>query len=66
MIGRETNYLKEGVSMPDDRPGTVIFENGTVVQSKSGDLSMFTLNEAETELIEALAFHAAGILFFGN
>lgn len=49
----EQKYLKEGVSLPRDRPGTLVFEDGTVVTSLAGDPAMFSLDEADTSLVEA-------------
>lgn len=48
----ETKYLKEGVALPDDRPGTLVFEDGTVVTTTAPTPTMFVLDERDTELIE--------------
>lgn len=49
----EEKYLKEGVSLPRDRPGTLVFEDGTVVTLLAGDPVMFSLDEEDTSLMEA-------------
>jgi hypothetical protein len=38
----ETLYLKDGVSLPLDRSGTIVFEDGLVVISSSESPQMFT------------------------
>lgn len=48
----ETNYLKEGVELPDDRSGMLVFEDGTVVTTQAPTPTMFMLNERDIELIE--------------
>ena len=48
----ETKYLKEGVELPDDRSGILVFEDGTVVTTRAPTPSMFVLDERDTELIE--------------
>jgi hypothetical protein len=48
----ETKYLKAGVDVPDDRPGTLVLEDGTVVTSSGPKPKMFVLNERDTELVE--------------
>lgn len=48
----ETKYLKQGVELPSDRPGTMVFENGTTVIARSERPIMFTLDEFDTKLIE--------------
>lgn len=48
----ETLYLKEGVSLPRDRSGEMVFEDGTVVIVSSGFPQMFDIDEADVELIE--------------
>lgn len=50
----ETLYLKEGVDLPADRSGTMVFEDGTVVMLRSGDPIMFSIDEPEVQLIEGL------------
>lgn len=48
----ETKYLKEGVELPDDRTGMLVFEDGTVVTTMAPTPTMFMLDEQDTELIE--------------
>jgi hypothetical protein len=48
----ETLYLKDGVNLPLDRSGTIVFENGLVVLSSSGSPQMFTVDEDVVELVE--------------
>lgn len=48
----ETKYLKAGVDLPDDRPGTLVFKAGTVVISSASAPMMFVLDERDTELVE--------------
>lgn len=48
----ETLYLKEGVALPLDRAGTIVFADGTAVRVSSGRPEMFTLDEYDTELIK--------------
>jgi hypothetical protein len=48
----ETKYLKEGVELPDDRSGMLVFEDGTVVTTMAPTPTMFALDERDTELIE--------------
>lgn len=48
----ETNYLKEGVELPDDRPGMIVFEDGTVVTTMASTPTMFVLDERDTDLID--------------
>lgn len=48
----ETLYLKDGVNLPLDRSGTIVFENGLVVLSSSGSPRMFTVDEGVVELVE--------------
>ena len=52
MDSTETLYLKDGVSLPHDRSGTMVFEDGTVVISSSGYPRMFTVGENIVELVE--------------
>lgn len=49
----EEKYLKEGVALPRDRPGSLVFEDGTVVTSFAGEPVMFSLDEEDTALVEA-------------
>ncbi|WP_254820838.1 hypothetical protein [Haloglomus halophilum] len=48
----DTKYLKEGIDLPRDRPGTLVAEDGTVVISRQSDLVMFQLDERDRQLIE--------------
>lgn len=48
----ETSYLKEGVDLPSDRAGTIVFADGTAVRVTSGRPQMFTLSDYDTELIK--------------
>ena len=48
----ETKYLKDGVELPDDRSGMVVFEDGTVATTMASNPTMFVLDERDTELIE--------------
>jgi len=50
----ETLYLKNGVNLPLDRSGTIVFADGTVVLSSSGTPQMFTVSEDVVEHIERL------------
>lgn len=50
----ETLYLKGGVSLPLDRSGTMVFADGTVVISSSGNPRMFTVSEDVVEHVERL------------
>lgn len=49
----EDKYLKDSVSLPRDRPGTLVFEDGTVVTRLNGDSVMFSLDEDDTNLVES-------------
>lgn len=48
----ETKYLKQAVDLPSDRPGTMVFEDGTTVIARSERPIMFTLDGSDTKLIE--------------
>lgn len=48
----ETLYLKDDVSLPLDRSGTMVFEDGTVVISSSEYPRIFTVGENVVELVE--------------
>jgi hypothetical protein len=48
----ESKYLKESVELPDDRSGTLVFEDGTVVTTMAATPTMFVLDERDTELVE--------------
>lgn len=48
----EEQYLKQGVDVPLDRPGTIVFEDGTTVIVRSGEPAMFTVESSDVALIE--------------
>jgi hypothetical protein len=48
----DTKYLKQGVDLPRDRPGTLVAEDGTVVISRQSDPVMFQLDERDRQLID--------------
>ena len=47
----ETKYLKQGVDLPDDRPGIIVFDDGTVVTTMASTPIMFEINDRDTELV---------------
>lgn len=51
----ETKFLEEGGELPDDRPGKVVFEEGTAVIGGEDDLMMFSLDDSDLSLIERLS-----------
>ena len=51
----EEKRLKKGVSLPQDRPGDLVFENGTAVVQLGGRKHMVTLTERELGYIRRLA-----------
>jgi len=48
----DTKYLKHGIDLPRDRPGTLVAEDGTVVISRQSDPVMFQLDERNRQLIK--------------
>jgi hypothetical protein len=48
----DTKYLKQGVDLPRDRPGTLVAEDGTVVISQQSPPVMFQLDERDRQLID--------------
>lgn len=48
----DTKYLKQGIDLPRDRPGTLVAEDGTVVISRESDPIMFQLDERDRQLID--------------
>lgn len=48
----DTKYLKQGVDLPRDRPGTLVAEDGTVVITRQSDPVMFQIDERDRKLIE--------------
>ncbi|WP_132056714.1 hypothetical protein [Halorussus amylolyticus] len=51
----QTLSLKQGVDLPRDRPGVVVFGDGTAVIARDGHARMFTLADSELAMIEELA-----------
>lgn len=50
----ETKHLKDDARLPDDRGGTLVFEEGIVVSSSDDGWEMFTLDELDTIAIEIM------------
>lgn len=48
----EEKFLKHGVEVPRDRPGTIVFANGTAVVAGEDFAVMIELDDRDTELIE--------------
>lgn len=48
----DTKYLRQGVTLPRDRVGTLVAEDGTVVINQQSGPVMFQLNEKDRKLIE--------------
>lgn len=51
---REIAVLKDGVDLPVDRSGTLVFVDGTVVTKRTGERQMFTVPGSVVDSIQAL------------